>query len=146
MVQNDAFDLQARVAEVEQQANVQAGGAKVIDALGAMEVGDGPGRLKLNDHLVLDHKVRRILPNNHPIIDDDDAALLRDREVSLAKLMSERTSYTRSLNPAPRECPGITKSGRAVGAPLSSWPAKAGHPRLAVLPTEKSWTARLRRP
>src|SRR5271167_4763260 len=36
---------------------------------------------------------------------------------------------------------GINASTGAVAAPLSSWPAKAGHPRLSFMPPAKTWMA-----
>ena len=48
--QDDALDRQAGVAEVQQQAEVQARAAKVVDALGAMDVGDCLGGLQFYDH------------------------------------------------------------------------------------------------
>jgi len=48
--QDDALYRQAGVAEVQQQAEVQARAAKVVDALGTMDVGHRLGGLQFDDH------------------------------------------------------------------------------------------------
>ncbi len=78
--QDDALDRQAGVAEVQQQAEVQARVAKVVDALGAMDVGHCLGGVQFHDHRCFDQQVDRVVTNDDPIVADDDAALLRDRE------------------------------------------------------------------
>ena len=103
--QDDAFDLQTRVAEVQQQAEMQARGAKVVDALGAMDVGHRLGGLQLDDHRFLDQQIHRIVTDDDPIIRYGDAALLRDLEAGLTKLMRERI-FVHLLNKSSPKCIG----------------------------------------
>ena len=48
--QDDALEVQTRVAEVEQQADLQARCPKVVDALGAMDLSDRLDGRQLDDH------------------------------------------------------------------------------------------------
>jgi hypothetical protein len=53
-VQDDAFDLKARLAEVEQQAEMQSCGFQIIQALRAMNVVDRLGYLQFDEDYVFD--------------------------------------------------------------------------------------------
>jgi hypothetical protein len=53
-VQDDAFDLKARLAEVEQQAEMQARGFQIIQALRAMNVVDPLGYFQFDEDDVVD--------------------------------------------------------------------------------------------
>jgi hypothetical protein len=55
-----------------------------------MDVGHCLHGIQLYDHRVFDQQVHRVLANDDLIVDDDDAALLRDREARLAKLIHKR--------------------------------------------------------
>jgi hypothetical protein len=63
---DDAFDRQAWVAEVQQQAEVQAGAALVVDALRAMDVGHCLGRLQFYDHRFFDQRPTAYSPTLIP--------------------------------------------------------------------------------
>ncbi len=52
--QDDAFDLEARLAEVEQHAEMQACGFQIIQALRAMNLVDRPGYLQFDEDDVFD--------------------------------------------------------------------------------------------
>ena len=52
--QDDAFDLKARLAEVEQQAEMQACGFQIIQALRAMNLVDRLGYLQFDEDDVFD--------------------------------------------------------------------------------------------
>ena len=51
---DDAFDVQARLAEVEQQAKMQACGFQIIQALRSMDLVDRPGGLQFDEDDVFD--------------------------------------------------------------------------------------------
>src|ERR1700675_406528 len=87
--QDDALDVQTRVAEIEQQADLQARCPKVVDALGAMDLSDCVDGLQLDDHRSLDQQVHRVVTDDDPIAHDGDAALPRNREAGFAKLMHQ---------------------------------------------------------
>jgi hypothetical protein len=53
-VQDDAFDLKARLAEVEQQAEMQACGFQIIQGLRAMNLVDRPGHLQSDEDDMFD--------------------------------------------------------------------------------------------
>jgi hypothetical protein len=88
--QDQAFDLQARAAEVEQQAKVQARGSKVIHALRTVDIIQRFAGLQFHDHCLLDQKVNRVLANNDTVVYHDDPMLLRDSKAGLAKLVRQR--------------------------------------------------------
>jgi hypothetical protein len=69
---------------------VQPGGAQVVDALRAMDVRHCLGGLQFHDHRFFDQQVDRVFTNNDPVLDDDNAALLYDREAGFAKLVRAR--------------------------------------------------------
>jgi hypothetical protein len=53
-VQDDAFDLKARLAEVEQQAEMQACGFQIIQTLREMDLVDRLGYLQFDEDDVFD--------------------------------------------------------------------------------------------
>jgi hypothetical protein len=56
-----AFDLPARLAKVQQQANSQIGRFQIIGALHSMRVGQRFDRLQLDQKRVVDQQVHEIL-------------------------------------------------------------------------------------
>ena len=88
-VQDDAFDLKARLAEVEQQAEMQTCGFQIIQALRAMNLVDRPGYFQFDEDHVFDEQVNRIVPDHNAIVSNDHAMLLRDGDSGLAKLVQQ---------------------------------------------------------
>jgi hypothetical protein len=87
--QDDAFDLKARLAEVEQQAEMQVRGFQIIQALRAVNLVDRLGYLQFDEHAVCDQQVNSIFPDLDPIVSNDHGMLLRDGEPRLAQLVHQ---------------------------------------------------------
>jgi hypothetical protein len=85
--QDDAFDLAARPAEIEKQAEVQAGGFQIIQALRAMNLVDRFHRFQFDEDDALDKQINGIFTDHDPIVSNDHWMLLRDRESRLAQLV-----------------------------------------------------------
>jgi hypothetical protein len=82
--QDDAFNLEARPTEVEKQAEVQAGGFQIIQALRAMNLVDRFHRFQFDDDDARDKQINGIFTDHDPIVPNDHWMLLRDRESRLA--------------------------------------------------------------
>jgi hypothetical protein len=52
--EDDPFDLKPRLAEIEQQTEIQAGGFPIVQALCAVNVVDHLGHLQFNQNNALD--------------------------------------------------------------------------------------------
>jgi len=72
-----ALDLQARLAEIEQQAEMQAGCFEVIDTLGAVRLVQCFHGLQLDQKRIVDQQVNEVLADHRTLVGDRDAALLR---------------------------------------------------------------------
>jgi len=59
-------DLQARVAKVEQQAHPQASAAKIVNALGAMDLNHCLERLQRHEDRLRDQQVQRVVTDDLP--------------------------------------------------------------------------------
>jgi hypothetical protein len=87
---NKMFDLQARTAEVQQQAHAKSGRLEVVHTLRTMDIVQGHDGLELDNHRPLDQVVDGVLPNDRTVIQDHDTVLLRHRNACLAKLVRQR--------------------------------------------------------
>lgn len=83
-----AFDLPARLAEIEQQAELPAGGFETIgvshlppgsSARGDVRVVQGFDGLQLNQKCVLDQQVHDVLADHHVFVMHPDATSLHNR-------------------------------------------------------------------
>jgi hypothetical protein len=88
--QNYALDFQARLAEVDQEAQLQTSRPKVVQALGTMNIIECSDRLQFNEHRILNQQIDSVLANDDTVVPDNDSALLRNDEPRLAKFMRER--------------------------------------------------------
>jgi hypothetical protein len=82
---HQAFDFQAWIAEVQQQAEIQAGGLEIIDALKAMGLVQRFDGLQCNQNRVVHPQVYEILADHRILVSDGGTVLLRDREPRLAQ-------------------------------------------------------------
>ncbi len=73
-----ALDLQAWLAEMEQQAEMQPGCFEVIDTLGAVRLVQCFHGLQLDQKRILDQQVNEVLADHRALVGDRDAALLRE--------------------------------------------------------------------
>jgi hypothetical protein len=96
-----AFDLQARLAEIQQEAELQAGGFETIRALHAMRVVERFDSLQLNQQCVLDQQVCKVLADQHAVVVHGDATLLHNREARRTQFMRQRVLIDFSKNPTP---------------------------------------------
>jgi hypothetical protein len=85
--QDDAFDLKARLAEVEHQAEMQARRFQIIQALRAMNLVDCLGYLQFDEDDVFNEQVNSIFPDYDPVVPNDHGMLLRDGEPRLAEFV-----------------------------------------------------------
>jgi len=99
---DNASDLQARVAKVEQQAHKQASGAKGVDALGAMDLSYRLDGLQLHDHRLVNQQVHRVITDDGRIVRYGNTALLQHRQAGLAKFMRKRIFIHLLQKPSPK--------------------------------------------
>jgi hypothetical protein len=85
--QDYALELKPRLAEVEQQAEMQVRGFQIVEALRAMDFVDRLQYLQFDEDDVFDKQVNSIFPDHYPIVSNDHGMLLRDGESRLAKLV-----------------------------------------------------------
>ena len=84
-----AFDFPAWLAEIEQQAERQAGRLQIIGALHPMYVIQCPDRLQLDQKHAFDQQVRAVLANHSARVVYLDAALLLYYEASIPQLVRQ---------------------------------------------------------
>jgi hypothetical protein len=72
---NNAFDFQARLAEVQQQAQTQVGRFEVVQTLSKMNRVQFLDRPEFHEHRVPHQQVHSVLTDDAAIIPDDDTAL-----------------------------------------------------------------------
>ena len=75
-VQDDAFDLEVWLAEIEQQAEMQARRFQIIQALHPMNLIDPLRRLQFDQNVTFNERVNRIVPDHDPIVSNGHAMLL----------------------------------------------------------------------
>ena len=104
------LDLQAWLAEVQQQAERQGGCLEIFDALGAtpgssarghVRIVQGLDGVQLDRQCLLDHQVDDVLADQYVVIHDRGTPLLRKGEARLAQLMCQRILVDLPGNPAP---------------------------------------------
>ena len=74
-VQDDAVDREARLAEIEQQAEMQARRFQIVQALCPMNLIDPRRRLQFGQNVTLNEQVNRIVPDRDPIVSNTHAML-----------------------------------------------------------------------
>src|SRR5271166_161693 len=87
--QHDAFDVEARQSEVDQQTQPQARRFEIVQALRPMNLVERPDRLQLHQDRVLDQQVHGIFANHDAVIPNGHSMLLRDGKPSLPQLMRQ---------------------------------------------------------
>ena len=83
LLPREAFVLEAGVAEVDEQPDLDAGGIQVVDDLRLMFRGSGFDRFQFNDDFVLDKNVGVKIPHGLPSENHLDRMLSDDRQTSL---------------------------------------------------------------
>jgi hypothetical protein len=87
---HQAPNLQSRVAEIQQQTNLEPCRLQVIQALCAMNPIQRLDRFQFDDQDILDHQIRDINADHHSIIEHLNRPLLPDVQTGLTKLMRQR--------------------------------------------------------
>ena len=84
-----SLDLDARLPEIEQQAQVQPGCRQVIDALGHVRFVERANRFQFNHDGIVDQQVGYVLAGDDTVIMDGNRLLLQDHQASLAQFMRQ---------------------------------------------------------
>src|SRR6266480_696177 len=84
--QHQSLPLQPRVLEVQNNAAAKTGDAEVIQHLPALMVRNAPDRLRVNDQLLLHHKIGDIFSHDLTFIHDPMPLLLRVWDASQPEL------------------------------------------------------------
>jgi hypothetical protein len=87
--QDDAFDLETRPAEVEKQAEVQAGGFQIIQALRAMNLVDRFRHFHFDEDDTFDEQINGLITDHDPAVPINHRMLLRDGETRLVQLVHQ---------------------------------------------------------
>jgi hypothetical protein len=85
-----SLDLDARLAEIEQQAQMQPGCRQVIDALGHVRFVQRANRFQFNHDGILDQQVGHVLARDDTVVMNRNPLLLQDCQPSLAQFMGQR--------------------------------------------------------
>jgi hypothetical protein len=85
-----SLDFDARLAEIEQQAQAEVTRLEVIDALGSVYAIQRLHNLQFDDNGVLNQHISRIFADNDIVVPDRDPMLLCHAETCLTQLMSKR--------------------------------------------------------
>ena len=83
------LDLEAGLAEVEQQTEPQAGHREVVDALGGVSAVQRLNRFQFDDDSLLDQQIDRVLPDDNAVVVNLNPVLLRDSKTGLAELVGQ---------------------------------------------------------
>jgi len=86
---NYSLDLNARLPEIEQQAQVQSGCLQVIDALGHVRFVERANRFQFNHDGILDQQVSHILARDDTVVMNRNPLLLQNRQPGLAQFMGQ---------------------------------------------------------
>ena len=73
---DDAFDREARLAKIEQRAEMQARHFQIIQALRPMNFVDPLRRLQFDQNVTFNERVNRIVPDHDPIVSNGHAMFL----------------------------------------------------------------------
>src|SRR6266480_4181009 len=87
--QHQSLPLQPRMLEVQNNAAGKTGDAEVIRHLPALMVGNALDRLRVNDQLLLHHKIRDIFSHDLTFIHDAMPLLLRVWDASQPELYTK---------------------------------------------------------
>jgi hypothetical protein len=105
----DAFDLQARLAEVKQQAESQTGRFQIIGALHPMRVVQCFDGIQLDQKHVVDQQVREILTYQDAFVVHLGAVLLHCPEVGGTDFISQRVL----IDLFQKRCPSVLRTVNA---------------------------------
>jgi hypothetical protein len=111
------LDFRAWLAEIEQQAKLQARSPKIIHTLRAMRLIQRFHRLQLDQQPLLHHQIREILTNYRAIVNDLNPTLLHHSEPSLPRFMHQRVP----INLLQKPCSSVlcTVKAQPITAPDS---------------------------
>ena len=87
---NHALGVQTWVAEVKQQAEMQASRLEIVDALQTMRIVQCFDHLQLDQNRILDQQIHEILADHNTIVYDRGATLLCDSESRRPQLVRQR--------------------------------------------------------
>jgi hypothetical protein len=88
-IPEDAFELKAGVAEVEEEGDFLVGGFEVIDALGGVDFVEGGDGFELEYDGPFDEDIGVIVPDENSVIVDGDGELGLDLQASFAEFVGE---------------------------------------------------------
>src|SRR5208283_2129868 len=90
LLEDDAFPLQPRVLEVEDQANSQFGDTQVVEHLAALNICNAVDDLCIHDHLIEGNQIGDEQPYPFILVEHLELALLAEADASQAKLNHQR--------------------------------------------------------
>jgi hypothetical protein len=93
--------LQPRIAEIDQQAQPEAGCFQVVYALCAVDRIQRADSFQFDENGILDQHIGRVSTDHHAIIVDSHIVLLFDRQTAFAQFVRQGVLINFSRNPAP---------------------------------------------
>jgi hypothetical protein len=86
----DAFNLQTRFAEIQEQAELETGCLEVVQALRMVRFLKRPGDLQFDYEPIFNQHVGEILANDDAVVTDPDRVLLGNTQTSLPNFVRQR--------------------------------------------------------
>jgi hypothetical protein len=101
VIADDAPDLKARLTEVEQQAQVQSGRPRVIQALRQVDIIERLDSLVFHKNLPLDQQMNRVFTHHDTVVGNNNPRCCATTRPALRNSCASAFSYTFSRNPDP---------------------------------------------
>jgi hypothetical protein len=86
---DEAFNLKAFGAEVEEEADGEVAGVEVVDANPGVFIGEPACSFQFNNNLAFDDEVSDIVADNNAIVINGNPMLLKDGEAEFAEFVGE---------------------------------------------------------